>query len=210
MFFRDSELNFPKIVRVCIFNLCSPVSGLTDCSSCVEYILKLIMLTQIYLWMLAHISSTEYKEGYNHPSNFMTVVKELLTTYQSSTCSYHKSEYVQLQVHFRLGYPAAPCGTITVIFLSSLKKWQDYFRLLWLEVAEGKWNKVLHTWVWTLLHVVRCEPAVTADRGFSKRQQPCTNGCAHYRLLALPATLFYIHTKVNTSCYHSFGSSGNA
>lgn len=122
MFFRDSELNFPKSVRICIFNLCSPVLGLTDCSSCVEYILKLTMLTQSYLWTLAHTSSTEYKEGYNHPSNFMTVVKELLTTYQSSTCSCHKSGYMQLQVHFRSGYPAAPSGTITVIFLSSPKR----------------------------------------------------------------------------------------
>lgn len=130
MFFRDSEFNFPKTIRICIFNLCSPVSELTECSSCVEQILKLTMLTQSYLWMLAHTPSTDYKEGYNHPSNFMTVVKELLTTYQSSTCSCRKSGYVQLQVHFSLGYPAAPSGTITVIFLSSLKRRQDYFRHL--------------------------------------------------------------------------------
>lgn len=122
MFCRDSRLNFPKTVKVCIFNLCHPVSGLTHCSSCVEDILKLTMITQSYLWMLAHTSSSEYKEGYSHPSNFMTVVKELLTTYQSSTCSCHKSGNVQLHLHFRLGYPAVPSGTITVIFLTSLKK----------------------------------------------------------------------------------------
>lgn len=76
---------------ICIFNLYSPVSGLTDCSSCVEHINKLTMLTESYLWILAHTSCTVYKEGYNHPSNFMTVVKVLLTTYQSSICSCHKS-----------------------------------------------------------------------------------------------------------------------